>query len=133
MVKNKTLTLIVANSGTLQNGLLALITTLPQINTSMVAENVVSALKLIDVHQPTLIILDEDQLMAQDAVKQIHTKWPKIHIIVLVGDVARQREFKTLGADVVLVKGFPVQKLIQEIENILCKPENTPTLNDKDK
>jgi len=30
----------------------------------MVAENVVSELKVIDVHQPTLIILDEDQLIS---------------------------------------------------------------------
>jgi len=118
MNKNSLLALVVANSGSLQNGLLALITTLPQIKSSLVAEDVVSALKLIEVHQPALVILDEDQLMAQDAIKEIHAKWPKIHIIALSSDISLENNLKILGADVVLVKGFTVKKLIDELEKL---------------
>jgi len=119
MNKNSLLALVVANSGSLQNGLLALITTLPQIKSSLVAEDVVSALKLIEVHQPALVILDEDQLMAQDAIKEIHAKWPKIHIIIaLSSDISLENNLKILGADVVLVKGFTVKKLIDELEKL---------------
>ena len=112
------LALVVANTGSLQNGLLAIITTLPQIKSSLVAEDVVSALKLIEVHQPALVILDEDQLMAQEAIKQIRSKWPKIHIIALISDIEQEKNLKKLGADVVLVKGFTVKKLIDEVDNL---------------
>ena len=118
MNKNSLLALVVANSGSLQNGLLALITTLPQIKSSLVAEDVVSALKLFEVHQPALVILDEDQLMAQDAIKEIYAKWPKIHIIALSSDISLENNLKILGADVVLVKGFTVKKLIDELDKL---------------
>ena len=119
-MKNKpVLALVGANAGVLQNGLLSLLLTIPQVKSTMVTEDVVSVMKLIQAHQPGLVLLDDDLLMVEDAVRQIKSKYPKIKMIVLIKDISQQENFTTLGTNAVLVKGFSARKLIAKIEDIM--------------
>jgi len=78
MIKKSMLALVASSSETLQNGLLSLTTTIPLIGAVLVAEDIVSALRMIENHQPALIILDASLLKVQDVVKQIKNQWPDI-------------------------------------------------------
>ncbi len=122
MTNESIFALVVSSSGVLQNGLLALMTTIPPISAVLVAEDVNSALRLIENHQPALIILDLSLIKVQDVIdviNKIKAQWPYIHLIVLVEDIAQQKEAETAGADSVLIKGFSVQKFMAIIENLI--------------
>ena len=54
------LALIITKRGALQNGLLALLTTIPQISAVLVAEDDAAGLRMINDHRPGLILLDMD-------------------------------------------------------------------------
>ena len=112
--------MVISSPGTLQNGLLALMTTISQISSVLVAEDVDSALRLTQNHQPALIILDVSLLKVQDVIKQIKTQWPQIHLIVLEDDLTLGKDLEILGADRVLIKGFPPQKLVEVIEEFIA-------------
>ena len=126
MIKKSVLTLVVSSSETLQNGLLSLTTTIPPIGAVLVAEDFVSALRMIDNHQPALIILDASLLKVQDVVKQIKNQWPDIRLLVLVEDVIQQKKAQESGADSVLIKGYSPQKLIAIVESLIDQREDTP-------
>jgi DNA-binding NarL/FixJ family response regulator len=117
MAQKSILALVVSNSGAFQNGLLALMTTIPAISAVLVAEDTISTLRMIDNHQPALIIMDMSLHKVQDVMKQIKTQWPHIHLIVLADDITQGKEMEALGADHVLIKGFPPQKLVEVIDD----------------
>jgi DNA-binding NarL/FixJ family response regulator len=125
MAQKSILALVVSNSGVFQNGLIALMTTIPTINAVLVAEDTKSTLRIIDNHQPALIILDMSLLKVQDAIKQIKTQWPQIHLIVLTDDLTLGKDVETIGADHVLIKGFSPQKLVEVIEDFIASIEMT--------
>ena len=68
MTKKTILALVVASSTSLQNGLLALMTTIPQVRTIFVAEGFYAALRMVENHQPALIILDSASLNRINAI-----------------------------------------------------------------
>jgi len=119
------LTLIISNSGSLQDGLLALTTSIPQINAVLVTDNIDSALKMIEDHQPALVILEMSLHKVQEVIKQIKTRWSHIHLIALVEDMTHKMDVQASGADSVLIQGFTAQKLISIIEDV--KVANNPT------
>jgi len=128
---NKTvLALVVASSGSFQNGLLALVTTIPQISAVLVVEDVYSTFRMVENHQPALIIIDMSLPDMQDVIKRIKEQCPRIHLIVLVENIAQHEQVKESGADSVLIKGFPAQKLIVIIENIIDRREDTPPVQE---
>ena len=116
---NKTiLTLVISIPGDFQNGLLALMTTIPHLSAVLVAEDLKSAWRMIENHQPALTILDSASIPVCEVIQKIKIQWPQIHLIVLVEDIPQQKEAEESGADSVLVKGFPAQKLVKVIENL---------------
>jgi len=125
MIQKSILALVVSSSGNLQNGLLALTTTIPSISTVLVAEDINSAWRMIENHQPTLIILDVSLLKVQDVITQIITQWPQIHLIVLADDLTQGKDAENSGADHILIKGFHPQKLIEVVEEIMATIEKT--------
>ena len=128
---NKTfLALVVSRSGSLQNGLLALVTTIPQISAVLVAEDVYSTFRMVENHQPALIIIDMSLPDMQDVIKRIKEQYPRIHLIVLVEDIAQHQQVKESGVDSVLIKGFPAQKLIVIVENIIDRREDIPLVQE---
>ena len=87
MTRKTILVLVVSSSGELQNGLLALTTTIHGIGAVLVAEDADSALRMVAIHQPALIILDMFLLKDQAVIHEIKTQWPQIHLIVLVDNI----------------------------------------------
>jgi len=115
------LALIVTGPDSLQNGLVALITTMPQIHAVLVAEEAAGALRVIADHRPALVLLDMilPKNGASTVLKEIKSKWPSTRCIALADDVHQQQEAEAAGADVVLIKGYPAAKLIAAIEGLL--------------
>jgi len=126
MTNKSILVLVVSSSGDLQNGLLALMTTIPQISAVLVAEDVDSTLRMIENHQPALVILDMFLPKVQEVIKQIKAQYAQIHLIVLAEDTAQQKEIEAFGVDSVLIKGFQAQKLIAIVENLVSPQGDTP-------
>ena len=125
MTTKPTLALIVAQAGSLQSSLLALMTTMPQVNAVILAEKARLALRMIDEHRPALVLVDMG-LLGDDArtvLKQIKTGWPLTRCIVLADDVRQQQDAQAVGTDVVLIKGFPAAKFIAAIEGLLLQEE----------
>ena len=120
MINTSILALVVTKSGALQNGLLALMTSIPPISAVLVAEDIKSALNMVENHQPELIVLDISLPQVQDVIIEIKTVRPHIHLIVLVEDIVQQKEVEESGVESVLIKGFSVHKLIAIIENSLA-------------
>jgi len=116
------LALVAIRPGSLQDSLVALVTTLHQVNTVLIAEDAASALRAIAKHRPALVLL-ETSIPAEDgqsALRQIKTEWPSTRCIALADDVHEQDEAEASGADVVLLKGYPAAELIAAVERLLA-------------
>jgi DNA-binding NarL/FixJ family response regulator len=120
------LALVISSSGAFQDGLLALMTTIPSISAVLVAEDADSAMRMVRNHQPALIILDLSSLREQNVILELKTQWPDLHLIVLVDNITQQEETEASGADRALIKGFPAQKLITIVEDIIEYREGSP-------
>jgi two-component system response regulator DegU len=126
MTKSQTRALIVTHRESLQNGLQALVMSIPQVDIIDQVDNGAQALQIIQEHRPDLVLLDTNLPNDEEwqMLERIKTLWPEIRCVVLADDVRQQREAVTLGADLVLLKGFPPAKLVETIETIVAK-ENT--------
>jgi DNA-binding NarL/FixJ family response regulator len=129
-----TLALVITKQGTLQNGLLALLTSISQISAVLVAEDAASGLRMLKDHRPGLVLLDMDlpEDDAQTILKQIESLWPDIRCIAFTDSVQQKQVAETLAADVVLFKGFQATKLIAVTEELLAQQgsDELPALND---
>jgi DNA-binding NarL/FixJ family response regulator len=124
MPRRKTvLTLVVSNAGSLQNGILALLTTIPQISPVLADEELGTALRLVENHRPALAILDVAMPEVKEIIRQIKEACPQTSLIVLVNNVREQKDVEELGVDGVLLKGFPAQKLIDIVERLTITRE----------
>jgi DNA-binding NarL/FixJ family response regulator len=121
MKNNPVLALIIAPPSTLQDGLLALMTTSDLINAVLVAEAASQALRMVKDHHPNLVLLDSHLPQARKVLEQIKNKWPQTGCIVLVGSVEQEHAFKE--ADAVLIEGFSPSRLMATIEELLAQPE----------
>ena len=121
MTSKSILALIVAIPSTLQNGLLALMTTTPLISAVLVAEEASLMLRMVKDHRPALIVMDMDFPDARMLLKQIKSSWPLIRCILLVDSVDQAKEAE--NADAVLIKGFTAEKLFETIEDLSFQGE----------
>ena len=119
MTKKTFLALVTGNPGTFQNGLLALITTFPQISSVIVAEEIESALRMMEIHNPKVVIMDTTFPNVGEVIKEIKTNWPHIFLIVLAESNSEEIEAEAKGADTVLLKGFSPRILIEIIEKFI--------------
>ncbi|MFC2026205.1 response regulator [Chloroflexota bacterium] len=125
MTDKTILALVVSSSGLLQNGVLALMTTIPQIGAVLVAEDINSAKRLIENHQPTLIVMDMTLSKVKAVIKKTKVQYPHIHLIVLAEDPEQQKQVEALGIKSVLLKGFSPEKFITTVETIINCQEDT--------
>ena len=126
IMTNKTvLALVVSSSDSLQNGLLALMTTIPQISAVLVAEDVNSTLRMVTNHQPALVVLDLSLPQMQDVITQIKALYPRVQLIVLAEDVTQREAAEALGVDHVLIEGFSAPQLVAIVENLTRKLEES--------
>jgi response regulator of citrate/malate metabolism len=126
MTDKTLLALLVSSAGTYQNGLLALMTTIPQISVVLVVEDVKSAMRMVENHDPRLIILDIYLLEVQNVIQQIKSQYPHIQLIVIAEDFEQQKKAEVFGADNVLLKGFAAKKLVEIVEHIVVGQEGMP-------
>ncbi len=119
MTRKRALALIVSDAGSLQNGLSALLTTIPQISPVLAEDELSTALRLVENHQPALAILDISMPEIKEVVRQIKEACPQTNLIVLVNNVKEQKDVEGLGVDGVLLKGFPAQRLIDIVEELI--------------
>ena len=128
MTPSPTLALIAARPGPLQDSLVALMTTMPQVNVVLIAEDATSTLRTMARHRPALVVL-ETSLAAEEGcvpLQEIKAEWPTTECIALAGDVEQERQATSAGADVVLIVGFPAAEFIAAIEGLLSR-ENKGT------
>ena len=125
MNNSKQLILIVAPPGDLQIGLQALLTARLKVDVLVTGEES-SALKVVERHNPALVILDHDlpYNTAPMIIQSVKANWPGIYCVVLVNDDEGRQEVQDKGADLILVKGLPGGKLVTEIEKFLRPGEN---------
>lgn len=121
MTKSQTRALIVTQRGSLKNGLQALVTSIPQVDVIGQVGDSSLALEMVREHHPDLVLLDTNLPNEEEwqVLRQVKILRPEIRCIVLADDVRQLREAKTLGADIVLLKGFPPAKLAEIIERLL--------------
>jgi DNA-binding NarL/FixJ family response regulator len=121
MMTKPALALIVTGPGSLQKGLVAMITTMPQIQAVLVTEEASAALRMIADHRPALVLLDMvlPGNGAGTVLKEIRTSWPSTRCIILADDIRHQQEAEAAGADVVLIKGFTAATFLVTVEGLL--------------
>lgn len=122
MTKNQTRALIVTHRGSLQNGLQALVTSIPQVDIIGQVDDGSQALAIIQELHPDLVLLDTNLPGNEEwqVLEQMKTLRPETRCIVLADDVRQQQEATQRKADVVLLKGFPPAKLAETIETIVA-------------
>lgn len=119
-MNTKLVILIVSPPGDLQIGLQALLTTHLDVDVLVVGEGS-SALTVIKRQYPALVVLDQDipGHKSEMRVQNIKTIWPEIICIVLVNEEQGRQKLLDAGADLVVIKGLPGSKLIDEIKRLL--------------
>jgi DNA-binding NarL/FixJ family response regulator len=122
MTKSQTRVLIVTHRGSLQNGLQALVTSIPQVDIIGQVDDGSQALAIIQELHPDLVLLDTNLPGNEEwqVLEQMKTLRPETRCIVLADDVRQQQEATQRKADVVLLKGFPPAKLAETIETIVA-------------
>lgn len=117
----KSRALIVTGTGSLQNGLLALMTAMPEIEVVGEADDASAALEMVAQHRPDLMLLDGNLAGSEPwaLLRQLKNDWPATRCIALADDVPQQQEAEAAGADIALVKGFAPSQLILAIDRLL--------------
>jgi len=113
--------LIIARPGPLRDGLQALLTAIPQIDTVEWVCDLSSVLDMTSEHCPALVFLDAGTAGGEIslAVRRAKTRWPQAQCLFLANDVQQQREAENANADAALLKGFPPAKLVATIAGLL--------------
>jgi two-component system response regulator DegU len=120
MAKNRTRALIVTHRGTLQDGLQALVRSIPRVDIIGLVGDGTRALEMVREHDPDLVLLDTNLPNDEEwrVLRQIKALWPKIRCIILADDVEQRQRAMELEADIVLLKGFPPARLADIIEKL---------------
>jgi DNA-binding NarL/FixJ family response regulator len=108
----------------MRDGLHALVTAMPQIETVRDADEVTSALTMASAPSPELVLM-ESTPGGKDVwitVRRVKARWPLARCICLVNDVNQRQEAESAGADVVLLEGFPAGRLVAAIVRLLPQP-----------
>lgn len=113
--------LIAARPGPLQEGLQALLKTLPQIDRVDQVYDLAAAYRAITGGHPDLVLLDTGlaDRAAFSLVRDVKTAGRQSHcLLVLVDTVRQQEEAESAGADIALPQGCSAAKLIAAIEDL---------------
>ena len=119
--------LILSKHKPLRDSLQSLVVTAPQVGTVHIADDVLSALRAITLHRPDLVLIVDD--LRREGVSMV-LRWIKTEgscsrSLVLTEDGERRQRALTLGADAVLLKGFPAPRLLQAIERLVTEQHNS--------
>ncbi|MGB8212544.1 MAG: response regulator transcription factor [Anaerolineales bacterium] len=89
------------------------------------ATNGWEALQVIAKHQPDVVLMDAHMPVMDgfEATRAIKASWPQVKVIMLTMYFAQQEAATEAGVDAFLLKGCPVEKLIDTILTT-CRPDN---------
>ena len=89
----------------------------PQVEVVGEAANGQEALRLVQERRPDLVLMDARMPVMDglEATQLIKDKWPEVKVVVLTMYPAYRAEALAAGADAVLVKGCPPEKLLEAI------------------
>ena len=121
MPKQTKLALIVARPSHLWDGVQSLLRTLPEIEIIAEIKYPSVLLKMGSEMKPDLILLDQN-LFGENilkAITKINEEWSSTHCVVLVEDFQHHQALYDAGADLVVTQGFPANKLVAAIEELL--------------
>jgi DNA-binding NarL/FixJ family response regulator len=112
--------LIVTHSVVLQQGLGALLESLPQISRVKTAKDLQSAFTLIEEHRPKIVLLDESLVSRdlKDALDTIHSLSPATKRVLLADDVQKM-ELILIHAEAICIKGISPDALASTVTNLL--------------
>ena len=118
------LVLIAVRLMSLRYSLLALLARLPQIESIQSVEDTRSALAIMSVTQPRLVVLDVNLLGedSQAVLQQIKASTAETRTVVLVDQITQQ-ELLAPSADLVVLKGYPAAELFNRIEQLLTQKD----------
>ena len=126
---NHTSVLIVARSGSLRDGLRALLTTSRRIELLGEAEDEAEVLRIVAEGRPAVVLLDASLAPggARALLDQIREISPETRRVVLAETVQQKKEIEAPGAAVVLLHGSPAATLLLTVEGYLSGPEEQAT------
>ena len=114
--------LIVDDDERARKGLQALLSTIDlHIDKVIEGTNGYEAIKLVEKHQPHLVIIDAQMplLGGVEATKTIKRRWPETKVFFLTLYHHYQAAALAAGADVFLLKGGPTEALVQAMIDYL--------------
>lgn len=120
-MKRPTFALLIARPGPLKDGLRALLTAIPQIDTVGQARDLAAAPVVAAEFQPALVILDGSlpELDLAALIHAIKTAASRTRCIVLTQDVGQQQVAEAAGADAALLVGSFAEELARVVEQFL--------------
>lgn len=110
--------LVVSRDASLRDGMVTLLSSIPEIVEISQARNRFEALQSIEANTPQLVIVDlvEGRL---EVLHEIQIRWPRVKTLLLVEGMHQQTQSQVAGADVALIKGYPAQELIETVQALL--------------
>jgi DNA-binding NarL/FixJ family response regulator len=114
--------LIISKKDSLQDGLVALLTAMPQLGLVQTSDALDEAiLGSAPDCSPALVLLDArvsgDSTWA--AVRRVRARWPGSKTVVLTDDAVRRAEAEAAGADATLMSGLAAARLVAAIVRLL--------------
>jgi DNA-binding NarL/FixJ family response regulator len=99
-------------------GLQALLATWPEIEIVGKAANGQEAIQLVEQCQPDVVLMDM-RMPVMDGLEATHlikARWPQVKVVALTMYATYRADALTAGADVFLLKGCPVNDLLNAVE-----------------
>ena len=122
--------LVIARSNRFRDGLQTLVKALPWVD-AVLCQEALTAVSSSFTKPPTLIILDADEFTT--------LSWPvwqnwraaerQPHLLVLVSTAQQRHQAAELGADAVLLKGFPTETLYRTMAGLVDPVSRVPAFS----
>ena len=112
--------LVVAKPSWLRDSLVALLTTIPQIETLDTVDDTSSALKEFEQFPPGIVVLLSEVIGdgVQTLLRQIKAGWPLVPCLVLAEDVDLLSGARAAGAEETLLKGSAIIEFLAAVERL---------------
>ena len=113
--------LIVARPGLLRDGLLGMLSTMPEIAVVAVTADLESALESVAKSCPSIVVMEPCRLDAEylAQVQALRVTCPRTRIIALVEDLKEAQACEEGAVDAALIKGAPPARLSDTISGLL--------------
>ena len=116
----KVATIIVSRPGVIRQALRAMLALLPQLEITAAVGGGLSALELARQHRPALLVIDsslpEDEVLA--LLRQIKQEQSLVRCLVVAETTRQQAVVLAQGADAVILRSDPSERLVDALNNL---------------